>query len=251
MGRKTTVRVRPHFGEFDLTVLVSRQLGYEEELVAWLEARVPQYDVIVEIGANVGVYTSFFGVLLREAGRPDSRVFAFEPSRTAFARLLDNLRANDLENVTSFNAAVGSQTGMTTFYEPRGHLTNGSLDPAFARIFAEDVTAVPTLCLDGAELAAQLPSGAKTLLKIDVEGAEAIVLESLDAFIRQQQPDIVIEVLTGYEAAIMATAPLRDGHYRMHAFTETGPVERAELRATDFRDWWLEPKVGLFAKSPA
>jgi len=57
----------------------------------------------------------------------------------------------------------------------------------------------------------------------------------------------VIEVLPGYEAAIMATAPLRNEQYRMHSLTAAGPAERSELHATKCRDWWFEPRTGPLA----
>jgi FkbM family methyltransferase len=235
VGNGTLVRLHPHVGEFDLQVLVSRSLVYEHELATWLESRVAQYDVIVEIGANVGVFTTLFGV----RAKPNARILAFEPSRVAFQRLLANLGANDLTNVTALNAAVGMHTGLTTLFEPLNHLTNGSLDPSFASRFSEHVTAVPTVCTSGADLTDLVPDRGKTLLKIDIEGAEALVLSGLRSFICDRQPDLVIEVLPGYEAAIAEA--IRGLPYQLHAFTKRGPERRARLEASIHRDWWLQP----------
>src|SRR5689334_16227425 len=102
----TSIVVRPHPGEPDFAALMSRTLAYEPEVFEWLEARLGQYDTVVEIGANVGLFTAFMAARKRHAGWNRPRILSFEPSRTAFARLLDNLALNDVD-VEAFNCAVG------------------------------------------------------------------------------------------------------------------------------------------------
>ena len=61
-------------------------MHHEPEVFAFLLKKMAGYDTVVEIGANVGLYTIFFSKLLP---RPDDRprILSFEPSRRAFAEL--------------------------------------------------------------------------------------------------------------------------------------------------------------------
>jgi hypothetical protein len=60
LGSDTTVRIIPHIGEFDEEALFAKQLSYEAPVFAWLERNaVTTYDLIIEIGANIGIYIIF------------------------------------------------------------------------------------------------------------------------------------------------------------------------------------------------
>src|SRR5271154_1103636 len=89
----TKLTIRPHIGEFDFQALFSRSISYERDVFKVLAQRMSQYRTIVEIGANVGIYTAFFANAFA-CQDPNRAVFAFEPSREAFKRLLDNFEHN-------------------------------------------------------------------------------------------------------------------------------------------------------------
>ncbi len=66
--RHATVALVPHWGEFDQEALFLTTLEYETPVFAWLEENVADtYDLILEIGANAGLYTVFFDALLKNA----------------------------------------------------------------------------------------------------------------------------------------------------------------------------------------
>ncbi len=230
----------PHVHEFDFNALVSRQLEYETPVFQALQPRLASLEAVVEIGANVGVYTTFFADGFRSLGKR-GLVLAFEPSREAYARLLENLAVNELDGVFTFNVAVSDKTGMVSFYEPRGHLTNGSLDPTFARFFSDEVASTTVLSIDGDQVANLVGNLDPVLLKIDVEGAEETVLRSLAGFICARKPTIVLEVLEVQESALNNLDFLKD-NYRLHQITEKGLIERSRFKAGPGRDYLLEPK---------
>jgi hypothetical protein len=57
---------------------------------------LPRYDLVIEIGANVGIYSVFFDTLIK-SGRPSCQLKQVVSLEAAFepCRLLDNLRANE------------------------------------------------------------------------------------------------------------------------------------------------------------
>jgi FkbM family methyltransferase len=119
-------------------------------------------DLFVDVGANIGSYTILAG------GAVGARCVAFEPDETTFASLRANVRLNDIaDRVETIRSAVGATEGEVTFTVGRdtvNHVTvNGD---------ASDVVTVPITTLDKA-LGGRTP----LLMKIDVEGFEARVLE--------------------------------------------------------------------------
>jgi FkbM family methyltransferase len=235
VGGGVTVDLVPHVGEFDFLALFTRDLGYEVELFEALAQRVPQFDAIVEIGANVGVFTAFFACARRDASVP---IFAFEPSAEAHRRLVVNARG---AGVHAIPAAVSDRAGLLEFFEPEGHLTNGSLLQDFAAHFSSTLRHALVPSVDG--VAHLVGSHQRVLVKIDVEGAEAQVLRALEPFLRQKRPTLVIEVLSAFQAELNALPVLRDLYEFWHV-TKHGLVLRDSLEATDdARDYILLPRT--------
>src|SRR5207237_10347053 len=66
LGGNIEILLVPHLGEFDQAALFTKKIDYEEPVFEWLAAQVTSnYDLVIEIGANVGVYTAFLDRLIR------------------------------------------------------------------------------------------------------------------------------------------------------------------------------------------
>jgi FkbM family methyltransferase len=231
VGKRTRIRLRPHPGEFDMRALLDPQLAYEDVVFEWLESAVSAYDTIIEVGANVGVYTAFFGKHQQPSARASRpRIVAFEPSAEACHRLQENLRANRV-SAEVHQCAVAERAGVVEFFEPAGHLTNGSLDAAFAGLFSGNVAVRRVVAVDGAMVTRLIGDApGRCLLKIDVEAAESRVLRSLRGFVEAQAPDILIEVLPEFVAELNSVDFLRAAGYRFYligsgTLTETDGFE--------------------------
>ena len=141
------------------------------EMHAWRDALGPG-SLFVDVGANVGLYT----ILAIEAG---AEVISVEPSRIARDRLGSNLRLNGY-TAEVVPAALGETEGtlrLTTELDNQNHLV---LDGDSEGVESEEV---PVLTLDGLV-------GDRTIdgLKVDVEGAELLVLLKLYPFFRLMEP---------------------------------------------------------------
>jgi FkbM family methyltransferase len=229
-----SVKIVPHAQEFDFRAHFDTVLHYERPVFNWLSTR--KYTNAIEIGANVGVYTVFLSVLVG----PTGKVFAFEPSAEAFRRLLTNLSLNRTSNVQPFQCAIGASSGFVKFYEPEGHLTNGSLLPDFAAIFSDRISVRTSVAVQGA-LLEDLVTDGQILLKIDAEGAEEVILRAMESFIVRRRPDILLEVLPAFETGLNSLGFLRESGYKFFNLTKDGPIEQPLLTATDFRDYALIP----------
>jgi len=240
LGSRVNVQLTPHLQEFDFDALFFKEFKYESEVFAVIEERANVYDGVIEIGANVGVFTVFFAKLFASL-KPNIQIFAFEPSFEAFFRLQQNIRSNAATNVHLFNCAIGEQTGFTQFHEPEGHLTNGSLLPEFASIFSANVRAREVLLVNGDMLTQLVKDCLRPLVKIDVEGAERIVLESMKQFILEKKPDIVLEVLGFTEEDLNGLTFLLET-YDLFNITLEGLIKHTEFKATEHRDYLLVAK---------
>jgi FkbM family methyltransferase len=187
------VLFRPRLGSraFTRAVLHGR-VAHEPETYRCLAARLGGYDAVVEIGANVGLFTVFFSKRLPADGRP--RVFAFEPSQTAFCELRKHLELNACANVQTFNRAVSTRPGLSSFFENDRDLMKGSLDREIALQYAGGGREIQVSSADGTEIEKLVTGFDRILLKIDVVGSEADVLTALAGLIGEKRPDIILGV---------------------------------------------------------
>jgi FkbM family methyltransferase len=244
IGAATLIRMVPYLGEYSEAVLFRRRLPYEEGVFSWMDLHASQdYDLFIEIGANVGVFSVFLEA--RVETTPNARldrIIVFEPSQEAFMRLVENLRVNACQRVVPYRAAVGASSGFTTFFEPEGHLTNGSLIKSFAENFDTTPKSSIVAIHAATDLDIFLRSAAKALIKIDVEGYEPVLLAHLAELIARYRPDIIIEVLEETENALLSVTAL-DG-YKANLMTAVG-LKRADTIYADphDRDWLLQSPI--------
>ena len=155
---------------------------YEPHLVPFVIDFLKPGMTFVDVGANVG----FYSIIAAKAVGPEGRVLSFEPNSENCRLVMLSARRNRVENISLFPFALGNRPGHALFHTHLG--SNGGLvwDEADALL---DPTAVvvPIARLD------DLVSGAVDLIKIDVEGAEALVVEGATELIRTHRPTVVSE----------------------------------------------------------
>lgn len=241
LGRRTEVALVPHWNEFDQEALFLSALEYEAAVFRWLEANVATtYDLVVEIGANAGLYTVFFDALFKDGSGPTrGRIVSFEPSPEAYRRLIANMAANDVKHVVTYQAAVGERSGLQVFHEPVGHLTNGSLLREFSEIFTGRIEETVVLVVAAPELERWVATASRTLLKIDVEGFEPELLAALRPVLERYRPDLLIEVLP-FTLDKLNADPVLMTYDKYLMLPESLEKAEAFYTSSQHRDWLLK-----------
>ena len=119
---------------------------------------------VVDIGAGLGDFA-----VHAAAGRPNSRVFAFEPSPESFALLQRNIALNGTRNVAAYPTAVSGGAGDVMLDTREKELARRG-----SRADTDGGMRVPTTTLD--HVFSDLSIQDCNYLKIDTEGAEYSIL---------------------------------------------------------------------------
>jgi FkbM family methyltransferase len=122
-------------------------------------------DVVVDIGANIGLAT----LVAAKIVGPRGRVVAVEPHPQTFEYLRDNVQLNGLADVVRlYCAALGEREGQRRIVEFPGDDSQNHLDGG-----DQSGIRVAVVPLDGLLML----EGPTALLKLDVEGYEKLVLD--------------------------------------------------------------------------
>lgn len=190
----------------------------------------------VDVGANVGYFS-----LLALAANPSIRVVAFEPMARNFEILSENvLEAFPNRSVVPLRVALASVSGDVEMRH-EGHkvqVRSALVESAGSDLPCRSIVAGARFD----DLRAVLGGRRLDLVKIDVEGAEAAVLEGMVKSLEADQPLICVEVLSA-RAGEQLRCLLPD--YRPFAITGRGlaAIEGPWVRELGQRNFlWVSPR---------
>jgi FkbM family methyltransferase len=155
-----------------------------ETLKMWTENLVPGA-VFYDVGSHIGV----FAVSGARMVGPQGAVYAFEPDPDNAQLIRENAGRNSL-NVEVINAAAWKSGGELQF-EPSPAADPGRMGGHLVSEAATSPTiSVKAVCLDDFSQTHRPPS----FIKLDVEGAEAEVVEGARNTLLKYRPNLVIEI---------------------------------------------------------
>ena len=164
---------------------------WEPVVTSYLLQQLKPKDIFIDIGANIGYYT----VLAAQRVGNEGIVHAIEASPTTFGWLVENVTRNRLVNVRTYNVAVSDKLDMLTVW------TRESKNLGKSTVI--DEMRGPDAVFDAEVRAAPLPSIVPEnevlnarFIKIDVEGAEWLVLEGIRHLLPRLSPrtEVLLEV---------------------------------------------------------
>lgn len=215
-GVKLTVSLRRH------VMFWSQGLAqFEPSSVKAIRAAVCQGDHVLDVGANIG----FFSTLLSRWVGDEGRVLAIEPEPENCKFLRGNLESNRCRNVTICECAAAASAGVSEFSIDEATGATGRLGAELTaseiavgtgkvQVVETRVETIDSLC----EANTLVPA----FLKLDIEGDEINALAGATRTIRTARPVIVSE-LTGVGGCEVIELLARED-YRMWDLETSQPV---------------------------
>jgi len=128
-------------------------------------------DIVVDIGAQIGTFAIFAA-----KSATDGRVIAFEPEDNNYSLLLENIKLNNRQNITTSNRAVAAKTGNGRLCITYGNTGGHSMFMRSKR--RNEAIVVKAISLPDVFINYHLSH--IDFLKIDAEGAEYDILFHLN-----------------------------------------------------------------------
>jgi len=143
---------------------------------------------VIDIGANIGLYSKFLSPLA-------SKIIAIEPVPFTFDILTNNMKQFDVENIHIYNQAISNQIGETLITVPMQSGVRNYFRASISDMVNEadskytlpiKTTTLDSLCL---KIAANI-----SLIKCDIEGHELECLQGSEQILNTAKPAWLIEV---------------------------------------------------------
>jgi FkbM family methyltransferase len=195
-----------------------------EPLLKYCDCLVAIGAVVMDCGANQGIYACAFGALVG----PHGRVYAFEPQAYAVEALRRNVRLNGFSQVSVEQTAVSNANGTAVLDMSSGPVCASILKDAGRK----KTISVPTLSLTS--FAERVDLRRLDLIKMDIEGAEYDALVGASTIIARFKPTIVLEaapkdVSLPLEKRWDAIVKLLTSYgYTMYVFDGAGRLQRTD-----------------------
>ena len=189
--------------------------SWEPEVVGMIKQQVTAGMRVLDLGAQSGFYSLLFSKLVG----PQGSVIAFEPLPANYRLLEENLELNRITNVTVERSAVADRSGEINFDFP---IDEPSL--VAGPVLENDnrgTFRVPSVSIDDYIAQRRIPVD---FIKMDVEGAEGMVLRGAKRTLEEFHPILAIEIhSTGRESPPFSIpVHLRELGYEIRWLTEEG-----------------------------
>ena len=214
----------------DLRDYIQRRIYYrahERAEVAFVKSFLRPGDVVLDVGAHVGLFTL---VSARAVG-PRGETHSFEPIPANYASLEQNVGLNGFEHAHLNQAAAGLGSEALALGQTEIQPDRGQTSAMYTKAGGKGAITVPKVDL-GDYLEEHLEGKPIRLVKVDVEGMEPEVLSALERRIATAPPDaFLIEVnverlrLNGHTVADVS-GPLECRGYRFFTVGSRGHLRR-------------------------
>ena len=162
--------------------------GWETEETEFFESRLHEGQTVLDIGANLGWFTLVAAGKIGSSGK----VHAFEPHPVSSGMLARTISMNQLNSVVElWDYALSDSAGELTLHWAENNENPGHsfLSRSPSAIAGHESARVRTARLDDL-----LPEVAPDVVKIDVEGAEPMVIAGALQALRRKKPVILSEL---------------------------------------------------------
>jgi FkbM family methyltransferase len=164
---------------------------YESEIVELIRKLIDPSKDAIDVGANIGLYTILFSKLIDS----NHKVLSIEPTLNALSYLKKNITLNNCtHNVVIYDGIAINSEGLFNLNVIDGleeYSSIAKLDHPFVKNMKYSTIEVKGNTIDNLVIEHNLKPG---IIKIDVEGAEYIVLQGAHKTITKYKPIIISEL---------------------------------------------------------
>jgi FkbM family methyltransferase len=153
--------------------------SYANGRVSIIRELVKSGNTVVDIGANIGYFTTLMVNLVGKKGN----VYAFEPDLRSVNLLCQTVEKNRWNNVIVNQKAISNKSGICQFYQTESWTAN-----TLSKDIHKSIVTVPVTTLDE-----YFPTISVDFIKMDMDGSELLAIESMVNLI-SRSPNIKILV---------------------------------------------------------
>jgi FkbM family methyltransferase len=220
--------------------------SFEPEALPLFYAFAEQAEVVLDIGAHVGLYS-----LVASYARDAARIFAFEPLPRARERLESNIRRNSRSNIEVHPYAVSDRTGQLPFYCVDIRLpdipssSSLSLDFMTQTLSDSDLSClqVDVTTIDDFCQAHGITN--VSLAKLDIESLEPQAIAGMRKTLERTRPHLFVEILSGKGTDDTLDRLARQLGYNVFALDPDGPHFQQRItvdpRRRNYLFTWMSP----------
>ncbi|WP_019867368.1 FkbM family methyltransferase [Methylovulum miyakonense] len=212
--------------------------SFESSETNALKKLIRKGDVCFDIGGNIGYYSLNMALLSSKEGK----VFTFEPIKRNALVIELAAQLNALTNIIVENVAVSNSVGCVVLNIPEG-------DGAYAYLGSSSDTEgliVPTITIDN--YFSKLELKQVDIIKVDVEGAEMLVLEGAMKLIGSNSPprvimmELVDEYLSRFNSSVNDVLVLMGEYgYKPYYAINNGDLIKANSDCSEANFFFLRP----------
>ncbi len=175
---------------FNNNKILDRYTKNLNHVFSWMKKLDLKKPVILDIGANIGMYSICYSKIFS-----DSVIYAFEPVKKNYKTLISNIKKNKIQKINTNNFGLLDKKKRLKIGIPDSRIheryQNDINDGLFSIFAKKKKNWIKVITLDNFIKIRKINK--IDFIKIDVEGAEALVLNGSKNTIRKFKPVIQLE----------------------------------------------------------
>ena len=172
---KIKIKIRPNSTDLDTFSLIWLLQDYNKHGFV-----IKKNDNVIDIGAHIGIFSLYASQFCT-----NGKIFCYEPSSENYELLENNIITNKIKNIFSNNIAISGKSEIITFYINPDNTAHSIFDTTSKSIQIQSRTLQNIFDFNKLEIC--------DYLKLDCEGAEYEIIESLPSEYFKKIKQIYIE----------------------------------------------------------
>ena len=142
--------------------------------------KINNNDIVIDVGAHIGLFSLYASQYCK-----NGKIFCFEPIKENFELLISNIKLNQIENIIPFNIAISNDSSIVKIYLNKDEAGHSMFIPTSSSIEVRATTLQKILEDNNIKKC--------NFLKLDCEGAEYTIIDSLSQEFIKKVEKIIIE----------------------------------------------------------